>query len=381
LYRRIPLEFYVPIPTMASKIMMKTKQANNPYDVMSMEELFAQLTPEEIEQLNNEVDPDNTLLPPSQRCKDQTTKASTAPFDREKLLQYIEEASRNEEDWEKNKPFVKAIRGKRYEPKLMEQKEPKEVSSPPQTALHIDLDMDEDLDELLKNASEEDLIDLAAVLGFTGLLTQEQIEASLVRKPQIFGGFHTVAKPSTLKILPDEAPNTTNVEESIRRLAANDASLHSLNLNNIPAISNDQFDRLWSALEHNVYLHTLLCANTQLTNIMAEGLLDVVRKNRSLKILNLESNTLTGEYIVKLLHAINYEDSRITEVRLCNQRQHVLGIQVEQEIAKKVAANPHLLRLGVDLVTVDAQMRIQTHLTENLDRHTRVKRRSKSQER
>lgn len=365
---------------MASKIVLKQKNASSPFDSMSMEELLKQLTPEEIDQLNEEVHGEDSHIPASQRCKDQTTKVPTAPFDREKLLQYLEEAAKNEEDWEKNKPFVKILRGKRYEPKPDERKDLIEASSP-KAPLHIDLGMEEDLDELLKNASEEDLIDLAAVLGFTGLLTQEQIEASLVRKPQKFGGFHSVAKPPLLKILPEEAPNTTDVEDSIRRLQANDSSLKELNLNNIQNISTEVFERLCSALEQNSSLHTLLCANTQLTNIMAEPLLEVVRKNHHLRILNLESNYLTGDFIVKLLHCINHEDSNITEVRLCNQRQRVLGVQVEQEITKRVLANPHLLRLGLDLVTIDAQMRIQNHLTENLDRHTRVKRRSKSQER
>lgn len=45
------------------------------------------------------------MLPPSQRCRDQTTKAPTGPFQREKLLQYLEETAKKEEDWIEHVPF------------------------------------------------------------------------------------------------------------------------------------------------------------------------------------------------------------------------------------------------------------------------------------
>lgn len=56
------------------------------YDDEDIDELLSKLTPEELEQLNDDFDPDNSLLPPSQRCRDQTTKTPTGPYDREKLL-------------------------------------------------------------------------------------------------------------------------------------------------------------------------------------------------------------------------------------------------------------------------------------------------------
>jgi hypothetical protein len=41
------------------------------------------------------------------------------------------------------------------------------------------------------------------------------------------------AQAQKLRIIPDEAPNMTDVEESIRKLNENDKELKSLNLNNI----------------------------------------------------------------------------------------------------------------------------------------------------
>lgn len=53
----------------------------------------------------------NSLLPPSQRMKNQTSKAPTGPYHRKKLLDFLEKKAKEEKDWEQNKPFVKEIRG------------------------------------------------------------------------------------------------------------------------------------------------------------------------------------------------------------------------------------------------------------------------------
>lgn len=40
-------------------------------------------------------------------------------------------------------------------------------------------------------------------------------------------------KPDTYKPVPDEPPNPTNVEETLRQIQADDAALEDVNLNNI----------------------------------------------------------------------------------------------------------------------------------------------------
>lgn len=44
-----------------------------------------------------------------------------------------------------------------------------------------------------------------------------------------------VVKPDTYKPVPDEPPNPTNVEETLRQIQANDGALEDVNLNNIKA--------------------------------------------------------------------------------------------------------------------------------------------------
>jgi len=42
-----------------------------------------------------------------------------------------------------------------------------------------------------------------------------------------------VVKPDVYKIYPDEPPNDTNVEDTLRCIQKNDSSLEEVNLNNI----------------------------------------------------------------------------------------------------------------------------------------------------
>lgn len=49
----------------------------------------------------------NSLLPPSERCRNQTTKAPTGPLNREALLKWLEDKAKAEKDWEEAKPYTK----------------------------------------------------------------------------------------------------------------------------------------------------------------------------------------------------------------------------------------------------------------------------------
>lgn len=75
------------------------------YENLDVENLLSQLSAEELEQLSEEVDPDDNLLPASQRCKDQTTKTATGPINRKKLLTFLTKFAAEQEDWPELKPF------------------------------------------------------------------------------------------------------------------------------------------------------------------------------------------------------------------------------------------------------------------------------------
>ncbi len=71
---------------MANKMLFGKSLDEYDSNLDDIDDLLSKLTEAEITELNNDIDPDNSLLPPSQRCRDQTTKAPTGAFDREKLI-------------------------------------------------------------------------------------------------------------------------------------------------------------------------------------------------------------------------------------------------------------------------------------------------------
>jgi tropomodulin len=201
-------------------------------DFNEINELLMKLTPEELEQLNSEVDPDDQYLPAHQRCKEQTKKAPTGKFDRMKLINFLEEQAKNEKDWD-TKPYVKETKGKVYQPP-----EPQPQTKEAQEEIDA---ISTEWDELLANASEAEIVELAAILGFTGLVNQVQFHSANSMDSQslvsTIGGWNAAAKAEQLKFIPPEPDNVTDVDESLRRISNNDSSLSQLNLNNIKVSS------------------------------------------------------------------------------------------------------------------------------------------------
>ena len=175
-------------------------------------------------------------MPPSERCKEQTKKKPTGPYNRDRLIKFLEDQGKNEKDWEQNKSYVKEVRGKVWQP-------------PPKPVNQDNLESDAistEWDEILADASEAEIVELAAILGFTGLVNQVQFHAAQKemngkgddnmsddKKSVTFGGWNAAAKAEQLKFVPPEPDNVIDIEESIKRIETNDSKLTTLNLNNI----------------------------------------------------------------------------------------------------------------------------------------------------
>ncbi|CAG2199773.1 TMOD [Mytilus edulis] len=282
-----------------------------------LDELLGKLTAEELDELNGDFDPDNSLLPPSDRMKNQTDKSATGPFSRQKLLKWLEEKAKNEKDWELIKPYVGEKR---------------------------------------------------AVLGFHSMLTQQQYYASLETEEISgqFGGFKGVAKAQELKLMPNEPENKTDVVESLQKLKDNDSSLKHLNLNNIKNISLERLCEFCEALKTNTQLETLEMASTAATDKVAKTLAKALEDNKTLKNLNIESNFISGEAILEIMKAIN-KNMTVIEFRITNQKPEVLGNKVEMQLTKLVEENPTILRFGIACEFPDARVRIHEKIQENND--------------
>lgn len=127
--------------------------------------------------------------------------------------------------------------------------------------------------------------------------------------------------------------------------------------------------------------------NVGLTDKTALLLADAIEKNKTLRVLNVETNFINPPVIVKLVSSLlkvkSIEEFRASNqvgflilgfaqaihlVSLTSQRSSVLGNKIEMEITDLVEKNNTLLRLGLHLEFNDARSRIAAHLQRNIDR-------------
>ncbi|VDK71401.1 unnamed protein product [Litomosoides sigmodontis] len=291
-------------------------------DDADLEGLLSKLSPEELEDLNSDFDPDNSLLPPSQRCRNQTSKQPTGPYQRDKLLLFLEESAKQEEDWEEWVPFSPGIkRGKIYEPKEDSDKKSGEMEMP----IELDLDDDEeDLNGALQEAPEKDLVDLAGILGMHNLLNQSQYYNALKGKGQdetTGTTFTGVVRASEAKILPEEPENETDVDDCIKKLEADDEMVTEVNINNMKRVSKERIKALIKASCASKHIKKLSLANTAISDQEARGL-----------------------------------------------RASVLGNQIEMDMMLTVEENESLLRVGVSFQSMEARHRVSEALERNYER-------------
>ncbi|XP_013100850.2 tropomodulin isoform X2 [Stomoxys calcitrans] len=336
------------------------------YDDVDVETLLAQLSPEEINILAKEVDPDDNFLPPDQRCSYECEKASTGPLNRKKLIEHINKQAIEAPDEPEFEPYVKGtVRGKKWVPPPRDQRELDAEEK-------ISIDLGDEYESALTDATQEEIIDLAAILGFHSMMNQDQYHASLLNKGQPVGlGWDGITKSTQQKVYPMDPPNNTDVEESIKRIKEDDTKLIDLNLNNIKNISEEKLEQLIAALPENEHLEVLSLTNVGLTDKLALLLAEAIEKSKTLRVLNVETNFISPPVIVKLVESL-LKCRTIEEFRASNQRSQVLGNKIEMEITDLVEKNTSLLRLGLHLEFNDARHRVAAHLQRNIDRIVRV---------
>ncbi|KAK2164136.1 hypothetical protein LSH36_68g06012 [Paralvinella palmiformis] len=298
----------------------------------------------------------DSCIPPSERCRYKTDKKPSGPFNRKALLDYLEKKAREEKDWDEVKPYKKEVRGKIWKPKEQ-----------PRVEINDDIQLDTEWDEVLASATEEELVDLAAILGFHGMLNQTQYHQAFVENKEILGGggFQGVAKYQEFKVYDEEPPNDTDVDKCLKQVKDNDPKLTELNINNMKNISMERLLEFGKAIGTNSHLEKFSMANTNATDKVAMVVAESLKTNKTLSSLNMESNYISGRCILMLLEAINV-NKKVIEFKIANQRPVVLGHKVEMRIAELIRENINILRLGIFLEG-PARVMVQEFLKRNHD--------------
>lgn len=340
---------------------------HDPLSELDIDELVERLTPGEIQKLLDECDPDDPNIPPSLRCTYKCEKTSTGPLNRKALLDFINDQALSTPDIPEAVPHIPGtLRGRKWIPP------PKPEPQNPllDESIELDIDLGEEYEEALASASTSEIVDLAGILGLHAMMNQDQYHSAQSDKwfdkvdPSL--GWNGITKATPLKQFPAEEPNRTNPEEVISKLRDNDETLEKVNLNNVP-VKEDQFLEMFDALRHNETLADLSMANTTLGDFAAANLACSLENNKRLEKLNLESNNISPQTLIKIFEAANCQQV-LTEIKASNQKAHFLGNKVEMAITKAIENNKSILKVGLHFEFGDCRNRVAVQLQKNLDR-------------
>ncbi|XP_062265571.1 tropomodulin-2 [Platichthys flesus] len=324
------------------------------YKDLDEDEILNKLSEEELKQLESaleEMDPENALLPAGLRQKDHTSKNATGTFDRDRLLKHLEKEAIEYQDRDDIIPFTGERKGKAFVPK----------QRPIETRQEDITTLDPELEEALSSATDTELCDLAAILGVHTLVTSNQTYDGTSGK----GGYNNVVKGEKMIPVFDEPPNPTNVDDTLQRIKSNDSSLTEVNLNNIKNIPIPTLKDLAKAMERNTHVKKFSLAATRSNDPIAVAFSEMLRENKTLRSLNLESNFITGVGVQALVDALR-DNEAIIEIKIDNQRQQ-LGTTVEMEIAKMLEQNNSIVKFGYHFTQQGPRSRAAAAITKNND--------------
>jgi len=270
-------------------------------------------------------------------------------------------------------PYVAGtVRGKKWVPPS---KPEPAANRADEEKIALDVDLGEEYEVALNEASTAEIVDLAGILGLHSMMNQDQFHSAQTDKwadradPQI--GWNGVTKATPLKQFPAEEPNRTDPEKVISQLRDNDKEAKAVNLNNVP-VSEQLLLEIFDALRDNVSLLDLSMSNCTMSDHAAVTLAAAIEVNSTLEKLSVESNNITPQTLVKIFEAANVQQV-LKEIKASNQQAQFLGNKVEMAITRAVEANKSILKVGLHFEFGDCRNRVAVQLQKNLDR-VRLKR-------
>ncbi|NWU87801.1 LMOD1 protein, partial [Onychorhynchus coronatus] len=186
------------------------------------------------------------------------------------------------------------------------------------------------------------------------------VEQAAEEKREVKAGPPKAAEP------PKDDEASSIFDELIEKVKNNDADVTEVNVNNSDCINNETLVRFTEALEFNTVVKVFALANTRADDHVAFAVAIMLKSNKVLTSINLDSNHITGKGILAIFRALLQNDT-LTELRFHNQR-HICGGKTEMEIAKLLKENTTLLKLGYHFELAGPRMTVTNLLSRNMDR-------------
>lgn len=176
----------------------------------------------------------------------------------------------------------------------------------------------------------------------------------------------TTTPNSKAKVEEDDDEDSSMFDELMEQVQNNDPALSELNVNNSEVIKTKTLIEFAQALHNNTHVKKFALANCRADDHVAYAIANMLRNNKTITSINLDSNHLTGKGILSLIQAL-LRNATLTELRFQNQR-HICGGKTEMEMAKILKENTTLLKLGYHFELAGPRMTTTNILSRNMDR-------------
>ncbi|KAM8977376.1 leiomodin-1 [Pelodytes ibericus] len=163
-----------------------------------------------------------------------------------------------------------------------------------------------------------------------------------------------------------EDESSSIFEELLEQVKNNESEIVELNLNNSDCITIETLMSFTEALEFNTVVKVFSLANTRADDHIALAIAAMLKSNKTITSINLDSNHITGKGILAIFRALQHNNT-LSELRFHNQR-HICGGKTEMEIAKILKENTTLLKLGYHFELAGPRMTVTNLLSRNMDK-------------
>ncbi|KAM4722775.1 leiomodin-3 [Rhinophrynus dorsalis] len=183
---------------------------------------------------------------------------------------------------------------------------------------------------------------------------------------------------SFIKMSARPSGNQTNLDRTLQSVRENNPDIKEVNLNNIENIPKEMLIDFVNAMKKNKHVKSFSMANVGADENVAFTIANMLRENRSIVTLNIESNFISGKGIIAIIRCLQFNEY-LTELRFHNQR-HMLGHHAEMEIARLLKANNTLLKMGYHFELPGPRMVVTNLLTRNLDKQRQKRKEEQKQQ-
>ncbi|KAI6213498.1 hypothetical protein M3Y94_00157600 [Aphelenchoides besseyi] len=224
--------------------------------------------------------------------------------------------------------------------------------------LMTDADFEQALEMLCDDFADSDTKwAIAKIANEAAIISWEEAEQMLCNEDE------PIKSSLPQQTRPTEPDNDTNIDDSIRRLQQNDPKLVKVNLNNMKRTPVPQIKRIIEAMRENEHIEMLSLANLGLYDGDVEPLIDILEINESLRVLNLETNYLSGEFFARLFQAA-LKNQTLEEIKAVNQGTSFSTVS-EKQIIKAIFNNRGLLKVSVNFRLPEGRHKVEQATMRN----------------